>query len=181
MKVVLAPAEILRQDAQPVTFSGPKLAKIITEMRACLLSQTDPEGVGLAANQVGLPYKLFLARFTTKKGKLIRVFINPEIADHSKELQKIDEEKTPLEGCLSLPRYYGIVKRWQWLVLRFQDENLQTKEEKFENFPAVVIQHEMDHLSGRIFVERILEQKGNLYRVTGKDKKGKETWEKVEI
>ena len=48
-------------------------------------------------------------------------------------------------------------------------------------FPATVIQHEMDHLNGKIFVERILEQEGKLYKITGKDKKGKEDWEEVEI
>lgn len=53
--------------------------------------------------------------------------------------------------------------------------------ETFTDFPAVVIQHEMDHLNGKIFVEKILEQKGSLYKITGKDKNGKEEWEEVEL
>lgn len=58
---------------------------------------------------------------------------------------------------------------------------METKTEKFSGFPATVIQHEMDHLNGKIFVERILEQKGRLYKIVGKDKKGKDQWEEVEL
>ena len=58
---------------------------------------------------------------------------------------------------------------------------LIAKEGKFEGFAATVVQHEMDHLEGKIFVERILEQDERLYKVTGSDKKGKEIWEEVEL
>lgn len=175
--IVQAPDEVLRNITQPVNFD---VSKLIEEMKQILISQNDPEGVGLAANQVGLSYRLFLARFKTSKNAPIRVFINPEILEHSEEFQP-EDKKAPLEGCLSLPKYYGVVKRWKWVQVKYQDEKLETKNEKFEGFPAVVIQHEMDHLNGKIFVERILEQQGLLYKVTGKDKKGKETWEEVEL
>ena len=52
---------------------------------------------------------------------------------------------------------------------------------RFEYFPAIVIQHEMDHLNGKIFVERILEQNGRLYKNTGKNNKNQDLWEEVEI
>ena len=122
------------------------------------------------------------------KNSPVHVFINPEIVAHSEQIQPADkkeEENAQLEGCLSLPKYYGIVKRWKWVKVRFQvsgfSGQLETKEEKFEGFPATVIQHEIDHLNGRIFVERILEQSGKLYKSTGKNKKGKDIWEEVEI
>ncbi len=178
--IVQSPNEILRTASRPVDLPVAKLQKILADMKQILVTRVNPEGVGLAANQIGLPYRLFLARFSTKKNEPVRTFINPEIVEHSKELQP-DDKKAPLEGCLSLPRYYGSVKRWQWVVLKFQNEKLEDKTEKFTGFPATVIQHEMDHLNGKIFVERILEQKGQLYRVTGKDKKGKEEWEEVEL
>lgn len=179
-KVVQAPNEILRAKALPVDLTREKLKTIISGMTQTLLAQKDPEGVGLAANQVNLPYQIFLARFTTKKKEPIRVFINPKITDHSEETQN-ETKDAPLEGCLSVPKYYGVVQRWQWVTLEFQDEKLEPKTQKFEGFPAVVIQHEMDHLNGKIFVERILEQNGQLYKVTGKNKKGKDTWEEVRL
>jgi len=214
-QIVQAPDSILRTPVKPVKLPTAKLKKILEEMRATLLAQVDPEGVGLAANQVGLPYQLFLARFDTKdlpagrqENNPVHVFINPEIIAHSEELQpenKDEEEKAPLEGCLSLPKYYGIVKRWKWVKVRYQTlrhsgepkatpeslndsdaglgqhDSLVEKTEKVNDFPATVIQHEMDHLHGRIFVERILEQNGQLYKSTGKNKRGKDVWEEVEI
>lgn len=179
-KIVQAPSEILRTPAVPSNLTPEKLKKIIADMTKTLLDQKDPEGVGLAANQVGLPYQIFLARFTTKKSEPIRVFVNPKIVDHSEEIQE-ESKNSPLEGCLSVPKYYGVVKRWKTVKLEYQDENLKFQTENFEGFPAVVIQHEMDHLNGKIFVEKILEQNGKLYKVTGKNKKGKEKWEEVEL
>lgn len=179
-KIVQAPSEILRTPAKPVDLKMPGLEKIIIEMKKILVNQKDPEGVGLAANQIGLPYRLFLARFSGRKHELIRVFINPEILEHSKEFQ-IEKKKSPLEGCLSLPKYYGVVKRWKWIKLKYFNEQLAMCNQRFDSFPAVVIQHEMDHLDGKIFVERILEQQGSLYRITGKNNKNKDIWEEVEI
>ena len=190
--IVQAPNEILRTPTQQVDLPAEKLKKIIAGMAETLLAQDDPEGVGLAANQVGLPYQLFLARFTTKKDEPIRVFINPQIIDHSEEIQE-ETKKSPLEGCLSIPKYYGVVQRWRWVKLRYQtltdtdrqgsDKSgyLTTSEEVFSGFPAVVIQHEMDHLKGKVFVERILEQNGQLYKTIGKDKKGKDKWQEVKL
>lgn len=185
LSIVQAPNEILRTSAKPANIPVEKLNKILEEMKKILVSQKDPEGVGLAANQVGLPYKIFLARFETKKNAPVFTFINPEILEHSEELQP-DEKKGPLEGCLSLPKYYGVVKRWKWVKLKYQTvdddtSNLKFQISNFEGFPATVIQHEMDHLNGKIFVERILEQDGKLFKITGKDRKGKEEWEEVEI
>lgn len=178
--IVQAPDEILRTQTKMVDPKMPGLNKIITEMKTTMVAQKDPEGVGLAANQVGLPYKIFLARFDTKKNSPIYTFINPEIVETSADLQK-EDRKAPLEGCLSLPKYYGVVRRNVWVQIKYLNEKLEVKNEKFSGFPATVIQHEMDHLSGKIFVERILEQSGLLYRITGKDAKGKEKWEEVEL
>lgn len=171
--IIQAPNEILRRPTERVSFSGPKLEKIVSEMKQILTSQKNPEGVGLAANQIGLPYSIFVTP--------THVFINPEILSYSEELQPEKDEKAPLEGCLSLPKYYGIVKRYRWVVVKYLNEKLETIEEKFAGFPATVIQHEIDHLNGKIFVERILEQNGRLYKSTGKDKKDKDIWEEVEL
>lgn len=184
--IVQSPHQILRNHTKKVDFSGNKLKTIIDEMIQTMLAQKDPEGVGLAANQVNLPYSLFVARFGTTKSDPIFAFVNPEIIDKSSELQKEKKSSNQLEGCLSLPKFYGFVKRHQWIVLRHDKlsddfSTFETVEEKFEKFPAVVIQHEIDHLHGKIFVERILEQKGSLYQITGKDQNGEDVWEEVKI
>lgn len=181
-QIVLAPNAILRTPAKPVDFSGNKLKALVDELIATMLREKNPEGVGLAANQVNLPWKIFIARSSTKKSEPVKVFINPEIVNHSEKLiPDTSDKKHPLEGCLSKPNYYGTVKRWQWVEIRYQTlPELQTKSEKFENFPATVIQHEMDHLNGKIFIERILEQKGRLFKITT-SKSGKDEWEEVDI
>ena len=186
-RVVLAPNEILRTKTVSTDLTPEKLKKIISGMTKVLLAQKDPEGVGLAANQVGLPYSIFLTRFFIKnlpagrqESEPVRVFINPKIVDHSEEIQN-ETKDSPLEGCLSIPKYYGVVQRWQWIKLEYQNEKCEIKNDKFVGFPAVVIQHEMDHLNGTVFVERILEQNGRLYKVTGKNKKGKDEWEEVQL
>lgn len=188
MNIVQAPNEILRTPTKPVDFSGPKLEKIIADMQQVLVAQKDPEGVGLAANQVGLSLSLFLARFGTKKNEPIRTFINPQLLDHSKTLYPdIEDRKAPLEGCLSKPSYYGVVQRFEWIKIRYQTLESRNRspetylEDTFKDFAATVIQHEIDHLNGKLFIERILEQGGRLYAITGKDSKGKEKWEEVEL
>lgn len=181
-QIVQAPNEILRTKAKHVDFSGDKLKFMVSEMIETMLAQEDPEGIGLAANQAGLPWKIFVARFGTKKSDKIHSYINPEVLDHAEELWPDEKsKKTPLEGCLSKPNYYGAVKRWKWLTLRYQTLTGEIKEEKFEDFPAVVIQHEIDHLQGKLFIERIIEQQGKLYKITGKGHDGKENWEEVEF
>lgn len=180
LSIVQAPNEILRKKAKKVTTFDEKLKTTIDEMVETMLAQKEPEGVGLAANQVGLPLNLFVARFGTKKTDFVRIFINAEILSHSEEMQpEKTNKKSPLEGCLSKPDYYGVVKRWQKIKIKFQNENGEAKTEEFEGFPATVIQHEIDHLEGKIFIERILEQKGKLYKIT--KGKSKENWEEVEL
>lgn len=182
--IVQAPNDILRAKTGKVELAAKKLEKIVEEMKLVLLSQKDPEGVGLAANQVGLPISCFLARFSARKDEPVRVFINPEIISHSNEFYPENDEKAPLEGCLSLPNYYGYVKRFKTVCIKYYELSikgtLEAKEETFADFAATVIQHEMDHLKGRLFVERILEQNGKLYKSV-KNNKGKDEWEEIEL
>lgn len=186
-EVVKAPDQILSQKTQPVSAKGgptsgwdKKTLKIIEEMRTTLVKQTNPKGVGLAAPQIGYPLRIFITKPYPKSP--IKVFINPEITWRSEELTNgVPERENPLEGCLSLPGIWGTVKRHASVKLRYQIPDGRTHKETFEGFLATVIQHEMDHLEGRLFPQRVLEQQGKLYKVTGKDEKGKEKWEEIEI
>lgn len=187
-EIAKAPQPILSQKAQTVEKISTKILKIIEEMKATLLKQANPKGVGLAAPQIGYPLRIFITKPTPKSP--FSVFINPEIIEESKEFfaempkrpnPPPESGGQPLEGCLSLPGIWGRVARHKSLKLHYQTPEGKIHEGKFAGFLAVIIQHEMDHLEGRLFTQRVLEQKGKLYRITGKDKKGKNIWKEIEI
>lgn len=179
MKIVHVPHPILTTPTKPVTSFDKRLSKLIAEMKATLLATTKPKGVGLAAPQIGEPWRLFITRPTPKDD--IRVFINPEIIQRASELTDgIPERENKLEGCLSIPNIWGRVKRATALTLRFQDEQRKTHQETFTGFLATIIQHETDHLNGVLFTQRVLEQKGKLYQVA-KISDGKEILEEVPL
>jgi len=192
-KIVTAPNPILSNIAKPVPIkSGPAIKvnssviKIIAEMKKTLNKTTDPKGVGLAAPQVDKALRIFIAK-PTDKSKIL-VFINPKIIEKSSEVDyvrrpKKDQSKKAskkLEGCLSLPNIWGPVLRASSLTLSYLDEEGKQHEQKFSNFMATIIQHEMDHLEGTLFPKRVLEQKGILYK-SHKNKKGEDEFEEIEI
>lgn len=151
----------------------------MTQMRQTLLLSSNPKGVGLAAPQIGVSYRVFITK-PWEKSK-IRVFINPEIIKQSVELTDgVPERDNKFEGCLSIPKIWGKVQRLSSLTLRFQDESGKTHEENFQGFLATIIQHETDHTNGILFPQRILEQKGKLYQST-RDADGKEILEEIGI
>jgi peptide deformylase len=148
-------------------------------MEKVLIAQNDPPGVGLAANQVGLNISIFIIR-PTEKSKT-KIFINPKIIKISKTLiererkdlskksfgsaqDKPKKNKVKLEGCLSIPRIWGPVKRSDRVFLKYQDLTGKEYLKWFTGFEAIIIQHEMDHLDGVVFTQRSIEQKGQLYR-----------------
>ena len=148
-------------------------------MGKVLIAQDDPPGVGLAANQVGLNLSIFIIR-PTKKSKT-KVFINPKIIKISKTLiererkdptkksfdsaqDKPKKGKVKLEGCLSIPKIWGPVKRSDRAFLEYQDLTGKKYIKWFDGFEAIIIQHEMDHLSGVVFTQRSIEQRGQLYK-----------------
>jgi peptide deformylase len=140
-------------------------------MEKILVAQNDPPGVGLAANQVGLEISLFMIK-PSEKAKT-SVFINPEILKSSLTMierqrdnptKKSKKKKVKLEGCLSIPRIWGPVKRSDRIFLHYKDLNGKEHLKWFTGFEAVIIQHEVDHLKGIVFTQRSLEQKKQLYR-----------------
>ncbi|OGH21247.1 MAG: peptide deformylase [Candidatus Levybacteria bacterium RIFCSPLOWO2_01_FULL_38_13] len=178
MKIIIAPNSILSQKAKPVKKTDKKL---LEGMKKTLLSAKDPEGVGLAAPQVEIPQSIFIIKPAPKSS--IRVFINPQISDEGGEVSKMETRKSPrkrLEGCLSLPNIWGEVKRKNFITLSFSDEKGKLHTKEFKGFLATIIQHEMDHLNGILFTERVLEQNGILYK-SHKDKKGEAVFEELEI
>lgn len=107
----------------------------------------DNEGVGLAANQVGLDKRIFVMHCIQEKEPYI--FINPEIIEESKEI-------TPYqEGCLSFPNLYIELDRSKTVKLKWTNLEGEEKIEEFSALEAVCVQHELDHLNGIVFVNKL--------------------------
>lgn len=171
LKIVTVPANALLQSTKPVIEIDDKIKKIVFDMEKILVAQDDPPGVGLAANQVGLDLSIFIIK-PTEKSK-IKVFVNPVIVSRTdlfkdspnKKVSPYKKKKrVKLEGCLSIPRIWGPVKRADRVFLKYQDSTGKDYLKWFTGFEAIIIQHEVDHLNGIVFTQRSVEQKGQLYR-----------------
>lgn len=173
-KILQSGDPILRKKAKKVALVDKKIKELIRDMKDTLKVQREPEGVGLAAPQIGKSLQIFVADY---KG-FQRVVINPEVIKIVKIKKGVKAKKSRkeiLEGCLSLPYYYGPLKRAQEVTLKYLDENGKEITETFEGFNAQIILHEVDHLEGILFVDRLLEAKKPLYKVEGDE------WEEVEL
>jgi peptide deformylase len=113
------------------------------------------KGVGLAAPQIGKSIRLFIvdaSPFEEDEPDLkdfVQVFINPVIIEES------GKDWDFSEGCLSIPSIREDVNRKERLIIQYQDENFETWEEEFDGIAARIIQHEYDHIEGKLFVERL--------------------------
>ena len=165
----------LREKSKRVEKTDKKVVALITDLKDTLKVQNDPEGVGLAAPQIGKNVRIFI--FT--KGKEMVTIINPEIIKISESIKKkpkkADKKTKIMEGCLSLPHFYGPLKRKDKITISYLDEGGKQKTDTFIDFDAQIVQHEIDHLNGILFVDRLLEQKKPLYEYVNGG------WEKVEI
>ena len=186
-KIVQAPDPVLSQKAKPVTKIDKSIHNLIAEMEDTLLHAKDPEGVGLAAPQIGKSLQLFILKPTPRSP--LSVFINPQIEKFIdppapekpvKSKKKKSENGVQLEGCLSLFNIWGVVDRHAEVVLSYQDEKGVQHKKTFDGFTAVIIQHEYDHLQGILFPKRVLEQENNLYK-SSKNKEGETEFEEIEI
>lgn len=141
------PADVLRTKTAPVVDFDEALAKTVDDMAETMYVE---EGIGLAANQVGISKQMFVMDVPIMDGDKrtsdLRAIINPEIIDRSGEI-------IWQEGCLSFPGIHADVKRAARVVVRYQNVSGDWVEMEAEGLAAVCIQHEMDHLAGITFVE----------------------------
>jgi peptide deformylase len=164
LKIVLTPNNILLQKVQSVIKIDSKIKQLVYDMEETLIAQVDPQGVGLAAPQVGISLSLFIIKPSQESNT--EVFINPKILEIKSPVERRQSHKkkhTKLEGCLSVPRIWGPISRAPKIRLTYQDLNGIFHTKWFTGFKAVIIQHECDHLKGILFTQRALEEKSKLY------------------
>ncbi len=151
LNILRYPDARLHKVAKPVTEFGDRLSKLVADMAETMY---DAPGVGLAASQVDVHEQLILVDTSDTKDDL-KVFINPEITWSSDEKQVYDE------GCLSVPGIYDGVERPARIKVRALDLQGKPFELEADGLLAVCIQHEMDHLLGKVFVQYLSPLKRN--------------------
>ena len=146
-RIVLYPHPALRYESRPVTQIDDDLR---AKVRAMFDLMYESRGIGLAANQVAIPYRFFVLNLTAdpEQKDQERVFINPEIV---KRHSSIEDE----EGCLSFPGLYFKVKRARKIKLRAFDLTGNLVEVDAHDLLSRALQHETDHLSGRLYIDLI--------------------------
>ncbi|MBI5621663.1 peptide deformylase [Candidatus Falkowbacteria bacterium] len=148
MKIILHPDPRLRQRSIPLELAvlkSDKTQKLIADLK---ITMKEAKGIGLAAPQVGQNIRIIIVN--TEIGPT--AFINPRIIWHSLR-KELDEE-----GCLSIPGIYGLVKRHRSVVMNYWDEAGNKQRIRVKGLFARVLQHEIDHLNGILFIDKMVKQ-----------------------
>ncbi len=159
------PEKILRERAKTIANIDEEITRLADYMAQIMYNAP---GIGLAANQVGVPKRLLVADISPQvpESDLI-VLANPEIIAAEGEL-------TIEEGCLSVPEYQAEVKRHERVTVRGLDIRGEEVELEAEGLLAVVLQHEIDHLNGILFIDRISRLKRELFKRKLQKKRAKQ-------
>jgi peptide deformylase len=143
MNLIIGENNILKEECKEFDFTNPPFDPLEFS-KNLVQTMYDNNGIGLAANQVGVPYKIFAMR-----GKPADfVCFNPRVVMHSQEIIALEET------CLSFPGLAIKIKRSQHIRVRFQSPTGETSTQMFTGMTARVFQHELDHLNGIIFYKR---------------------------
>jgi peptide deformylase len=155
LNILRYPDSRLHKIAKPITVFDDRLKKLVADMAETMY---DAPGVGLAASQVDVHERLVVIDVSENNDQL-QVLINPEITWVSEEKKVYDE------GCLSVPGIYDGVERPAEVKVRAFDADGQAFELHADGLLAVCVQHEMDHLLGKVFVEYLSPLKRNRIRI----------------
>lgn len=149
---------VLRQRTEEIDEDYPGLEKLINNMFETMYAAS---GVGLAAPQVGLPIRLFVIDASPfgeddedgpgdpSAKNFKRVFINPILVEERGENWAFSE------GCLSIPQINEEVMRQEQIIINYLDENFEEQEEELTGLAARVVQHEYDHIEGKLFIDKL--------------------------
>jgi peptide deformylase len=144
----------LRKIARAVTQFDDRLRTLVADMAHTMY---DANGVGLAATQVDVHEQIIVIDISDSRD-VLRVFINPRV------IQASATRRVAEEGCLSVPGVYDEVERPETVTIEAEDERGRTFQLHADDLLAVCIQHEMDHLKGKVFVEYLSQLKQNRIR-----------------
>ena len=149
LTIVEYPDKRLRQISKEVTSFDAKLHALLDAMNPMMI---DTNGIGLAAIQVGYPLRVLTLNIPDEEGEqhpenLLEI-INPIVIDKS-------GESLYQEGCLSVPKFYEDIKRYENISINYQDRDGNTMTLEAEGLLAIAIQHEMDHLEGILFIDKL--------------------------
>lgn len=150
---------ILRKKAEPVSKDNSDLTELVENMWETMYNAN---GVGLAAPQIGKPMRLFLVdtlQLEDEESEPIKqAFVNAEM------LEEYGDEVSMEEGCLSIPDIRGDVSRSKSIRIKYYDLDFNEYEKEFHGFTARVIQHEYDHIEGKLFTEKLQPLKKRLIK-----------------
>jgi peptide deformylase len=150
---------VLRKKCTDIELEYPNLKELLENMYETMY---DSHGIGLAAPQIGLPIRIFIVDGSPiediKPEGFKQTFINPVI------LEEWGEEWKYEEGCLSIPTIHENVSRKPELRIKYLDENFIEHEKTYDGMAARIIQHEYDHIEGKLFVDKISPLKRNLIK-----------------
>jgi peptide deformylase len=178
--IISLPNPHLRQPSKRVSYVTDDVRQVIEQMKQATLdweaNREHEVGVALAAIQIDQPLKIVIVRndFENKNDHSFSVFINPEITKLEGE---IDED---YEGCLSVQDIYGKIPRYSKIRLKAIDENGHEIRVKAEGFLARILQHEIDHTKGIMFVDHIKDKPDAFYELTDEGKLKKLDYGKVD-
>ncbi len=165
LKIIIAPDPRLLEVSKPVTVINNEVKNLLEDM---LETMYKSNGIGLAAPQVGVLKRLVVMDCSDQNTKKKPIkFVNPEILNLSSEKSEFEE------GCLSLPTQYSKVERPSNIEVKYEDENGKKIKKNFSGIEATCLQHEIDHLDGKLFVDHISKLKKN--RIIKKLEKIKKT------
>lgn len=146
-KIVKFPHEILRQKIENFDFSNPPVDPVALE-KEMIETMLANDGIGLAANQVGLPIRMFVMGHSSNP-ESAQAFYNPIV------VRNVDDVEDLEEGCLSFPGVYVKIKRPKKILARWQNSKGEWQESEFDGYNCKCFLHELDHLEGIVFQDRV--------------------------
>ena len=161
LDIITYPDARLKQVADEVKIFDAELAAFIQNLEEAMAA--GPGGVGIAATQVGVMQRIVIVdvsnypRLKNAKHHGHLILINPEIIDWQ-------GMKNGREGCMSVPDFTGNVIRAENIILKVLDENGAQQEYEMEGFEARAVQHEIDHLDGLLFLDRLVSRRNDLFK-----------------
>ena len=159
LKILTIPNPILRKKSKPVASITPEIKNLVEEMTLFLKKGAEGKttGVGLSAPQIGQLLRIIIV--WSKASRQFLAMINPKIIWKSRRMKLGMAGKNPYEGCLSVPGIWGKVRRHSVVKVHYLTPAGAVVIRKFKGLTGVIVQHEIDHLNGILFIDRIAQQK----------------------